>query len=154
MNSKVSLSIGFDKDSIPNAERMSIDEMSEYSLQRTKSERVKSNAINTLATKVNDRSSNDFIQKLLSENKNLIDELQLFKDMIAQRDSIVAQRGNSLNPMDMSDNKVQFTFLFASPLVRENNGAINSIMQLDCLTEIEDIVDSLQSLDYNMKYKI
>jgi len=128
--------------------------MSEYSLQRTKSERVKSNAINTLATKVNDRSSNDFIQKLLSENKNLIDELQLFKDMIAQRDSIVAQRGNSLNPMDMSDNKVQFTFLFASPLVRENNGAINSIMQLDCLTEIEDIVDSLQSLDYNMKYKI
>lgn len=61
---------------------------------------------------------------------------------------------SSLNPLDMSKNKLHFAFVFSSPLVRELNGGIREIMQLDWINEIEDILDSLRQLNYNLNYKI
>ena len=61
---------------------------------------------------------------------------------------------SNLNALDMSKNKLHFAFLFSSPLVRGINGGIREMAQLDWNSEIEDIIDSLSQLNYNLNYKI
>ena len=53
----------------------------------------------------------------------------------------------------MTENKVHFAFLFSSPLIRETNGKIQTIMQLNWLSEIDDILGVLNHLDYELRYK-
>lgn len=61
---------------------------------------------------------------------------------------------SSLNPLDMSENKLHFAFLFSSPLVRDINGSLADVMKLDWNTEIEDILDALKKINCKVNYKI
>lgn len=91
----------------------------------------------------------DILQKLLKERHDLMFQLQATKEELA-----TVNKNSHLLELDMSDFKPQFVFLFASPLVREIQGSIASVMQIDCLSEVEDILDSLRSLEYSLKYRI
>ena len=54
----------------------------------------------------------------------------------------------------MSKARVHLAFLFSSPLIRVFNQKTENIMQLDYLTEINDILKVCSRMKYEMKYKI
>lgn len=90
----------------------------------------------------------DLISQLQQELKNSQIELE-------KKNKSLEQLGKSgYNPLDMGNSKLHFAFLFASPLVRDVNGKLRDIMQLDWNSEIEDILDSLKQLNYNLNYQI
>ncbi|CAI2370088.1 unnamed protein product [Moneuplotes crassus] len=85
----------------------------------------------------------------------LTEELKNSQLQLAQKNKSIEELAKSgYNPLDMGSNKLHFAFLFASPLVREVNGINREIMLLDWACEIEDILDSLRHLNYNLNYKV
>ena len=53
-----------------------------------------------------------------------------------------------------SQNNLHFAFLFSSPLVRILNNEMQNIMQLSCISELDDIYKSVVgNLDYNLRFK-
>jgi hypothetical protein len=130
----------------------------EISLNKAKSHKVKIKKIESLTTRILSQLSgkeiSEFIYNLVmnkefSEQMHDIRSMLSFNSMRSERSAIHP----NLNAFDMETNNVQFVFLFSSPLVRENNGAINSIMQLDWLSEIENIIDSLEAIKYKLNYR-
>lgn len=137
-----------------------ITHINEVGLSKTKSQRVKSLLQDldptSLMSKINDKALSDAFMKLMREHNELVGQLQATQEQLAEKDKSLAliSKTSKLNPLDMTDTSLQFAFLFSSPLVRNANGVMNSVMQLDCMSEIEDILESLKKLEYNMKYKV
>jgi hypothetical protein len=82
------------------------------------------------------------VYTLLKERETYKEKLRLAKRAIQLRDGHIDKMksfGNVL-PLDMTKARLHLAFVFSSPLIRKMNGKVESIMQLDYLTEIDDII--------------
>lgn len=105
--------------------------------------------------RLNSVQMNSMVIELLQERMNFKEKLRIAKGAIVSRDSKIQmlKSQSKILPMSMSDTNIHLAFLFSSPLVRKRNSRLENIMQLDYLTEISDIVQVLEGLDYQLKYK-
>lgn len=113
-----------------------LTQISEVEFNKTKSQFVKRKPFEStshhLLSDIKDKAVSEVIFRLVRKQRELVGKLRATKEQLALKDKSLAMFNNSAayNPLDMSDSKLQFAFLFASPLVRSNNKMINSIMQL------------------------
>ena len=88
------------------------------------------------------KKSSQIILSLVKERESFKEKLRLAKRAIVVRDDQlerIKSQGNVL-PLDMTNARLHLAFLFSSPLIRNINGKTENIMQLDYLSEVEDIV--------------
>lgn len=92
---------------------------------------------------------------LLHERHSYKEKLRIAKGAIINRDQKISRMRSQTNvlPINMNETKLHLAFLFSSPLVRKSNSKIENVMQLDYLSEINDIVKACERMNYEMKYK-
>lgn len=155
-NSKGSVGVKLDS-FISSDDKFDFNNVEEVGLAKTKSQFVKLKSLDSLPSalisKMGDKHLSDMLKQLVKEHKEVLGRLQE-QVAINNKNLEIIKRSSNLNLLDMSDSKIQFAFLFASPLVRETNGLFKSVMQLNCQSEIEDILGSLRSLNYNLRYRV
>lgn len=129
------------------------------SLKKTKSQNVNvseftfsnSRSIQSL----NNYQKDQILLHLLKERGSFKEKLRLAESEILNREYHIERMkkdGNVL-PLDMSNARLHLAFLFSSPLIRRTGMSIENIMQLDYLTEINDILKVCSKRKYEMKYK-
>ena len=123
----------------------------EYNNLELKMKKTKSNFVQKTNVKLESQNSLDhlghkesseMLLQLLKERESFKEKLRLAKRAIVVRDEQLERmksQGNIL-PLDMTNARLHLAFLFSSPLIRNINGKIENIMQLDYLSEVEDIV--------------
>ena len=87
--------------------------------------------------------ASNIVLQLLKETESFKEKLRLAKRAIVVRDDQlerIKSQGNVL-PLDMTNARLHLAFLFSSPLIRNINGKTENIMQLDYLSEVDDIVN-------------
>lgn len=94
---------------------------------------------------------------------NLLQEREDYKERLKMAKSAYLNTHDSLTkfkqmssdlPMNMAQSKVHLSFLFSSPLVRNTDSRIENIMQLDYLTEINDILGVCSDIKHELKYSM
>ncbi|CAI2382289.1 unnamed protein product [Moneuplotes crassus] len=126
--------------------------------------KVQSNLITKEALKLESQESLDqlgshgkgeMILKLIKERESYREKLRIAQRAIQVRDTHIEKMKSEgkIIPLDMTNSRLHLAFMYSSPLIREINGKTENIMQLDYLTEIQDIVKVCSKMEYEMKYK-
>lgn len=99
--------------------------------------------------------ASSFIMKLVKERESYREKLRIAKSAIQIRDGQLEKMKKEVNilPLDMSKARLHLAFLFSSPLIRRINNKTENIMQLDYLTEINDIIRVCSRMKYEMKFR-
>ncbi|CAI2377964.1 unnamed protein product [Moneuplotes crassus] len=158
---------------IDNLEEMSDIMMDDFDDESSDGEMPERNTIHSAG--INGNNYSTFSESLqmrpafsVTETKEIIEGIQdinikkRVSDIISRLEEELDKRDKSLeqleksgyNPLNLEKNRLHFAFLFSSPLVMDINNISREIMQLDWASEIEDILDSLRHLNYNLNYKI
>ena len=94
-------------------------------------------------------------EKLMKVFSSYDEELKKAQLQLVEKDKdIEVIKKKSLNPLDMSENKLHFVFLFSSPLVKNKDQKITKVPLINWRLEIEDILDSLKKVNYKLNYKV
>ena len=134
-------------------------QIKEVEFKKTKSQVTKITPINvntsSILSSITDKKLSEIIYQLMKHNESLSSQLEVVKHELDERSADIEKmkKFKNINALDMSENNIHFAFLYASPLVREIKGKLQSIMQLNWLSEIDDILHVLKNLDYQLKYK-
>ena len=93
--------------------------------------------------------------QLIKERESYKEKLRVAKREIQIRDGHIERMKSEVKilPLDMTKARLHLAFMFSSPLIRKINGKIESIMQLDYNSEINDIVKVLSKIKSDMKFK-
>ncbi|CAI2368691.1 unnamed protein product [Moneuplotes crassus] len=104
---------------------------------------------------MNLKQNSQVLVKLLEQQESFKEKLRIAKRAIQVRDNQIHTMQSQVGvvPLDMTQSRLHLAFLFSSPLIRNINGKFENIMQLDYLTEIQDIVRVCNKMQYEMKYK-
>ena len=141
---RISLDEFLDEEEI-NGEDKDINEL-EMAMKRTKSNFEAKGSLNLEAKssyeKLNPKEGNEMVLKLLKERELYKEKLRLAKRAIQVRDGDIERmkRLGNVVGLDMSETRIHLAFMFSCPLIRRMNGKNENIMQLDYLSEINDIV--------------
>ena len=105
---------------------------------------------------MNNHQKDQILIRLLKERGSFKEKLRMAESEIINKDYYLERIKNEGNVMtlDMIKSRLHLAFLFSSPLIRRANKSIENIMQLDYLTEINDILKVCSKKKYEMKYKI
>ena len=105
---------------------------------------------------LNHHQKDQILLQLLKERGSFQEKLRLAESEIMDKEYHIEcmMKGGNVLPLDMTQARLHLAFLFSSPLIRRTNSSIENIMQLDYLTEIDDILKVCSRRKYEMKYKI
>ena len=105
---------------------------------------------------LNQNQKDQILMQLLKERGSYKEKLRLAESEIMDKEYHIECmiKGGNVLPLDMTQSRLHLAFLFSSPLIRRTNSSIENIMQLDYLTEIDDILKVCSRRKYEMKYKI
>jgi hypothetical protein len=94
-------------------------------------------------------------EKLMKYAKNLEGKLQEANSKLYEKDKDIElmQKISKMQSDHEDPHRVHFAFLFSSPLVRFINNKMQNIMQLNCMSELDDIQRVISDLDYELKFK-
>lgn len=97
----------------------------------------------------------NMIIDLLHERSSYIEKLKLAKDVIKSSENAITHVPSNLcvPQLNLGESKVHLAFLFSSPLIRKCQARVENIMQLDYLSEINDIVNVCEGIAYEFKIK-
>ncbi|CAI2377825.1 unnamed protein product [Moneuplotes crassus] len=131
----------------------------EQKMKRTKSSLTKKSELKldigeSLKTIQSAQSVMEYLE-IVKKNDQYREKLRLALNAIRVRDLHIQRLKSDGNvvPIDMTNSRLHLAFMFASPLIRRFNGKTENIMQLDCQTEIKDIVNACNQMKYELKYK-
>ena len=131
----------------------------ELSMKKTRSNVIKIDNINITSQgsyeSLSQQESSKMLLQLIKERENYKEKLRVAKREIQIRDGHIERMKSEVKilPLDMTKARLHLAFMFSSPLIRKINGKIESIMQLDYNTEIDDIVKVLSKIKSEMKFK-
>ena len=105
--------------------------------------------------KVSQKENSKIFLQLIKENESYKEKLRVAKREIQIRDGQIERMKSEVKilPLDMTKSRFHLAFMFSSPLIRKINGKIESIMQLDYNSEINDIIKVLSKIKSEMKFK-
>lgn len=98
--------------------------------------------------------SNRMLLQLIKEREIYKQKLRLAKQAIQSHKEHYEKSlslGQVLDPVNRA--RIHLAFMFSSPLIRRFNNKVENIMQLDYLTEINDVVKVCNKIKYEMKFK-
>jgi energy-coupling factor transporter ATP-binding protein EcfA2 len=104
---------------------------------------------------LNNSQKDKMLLKLLKDVSSFKEKLRLAESEIIHKENHIKhlkKDGNSY-PLAIEESRLHLAFLFSSPLIRRTNASIENIMQLDYLTEINDILKVCGKRKYEMRFK-
>lgn len=106
-------------------------------------------------SKLSVQDTHSMLINLLSQREGYKEKLKIAKSAIlSSQERIEKMKSISMDlPLSMNQSRIHLAFLFSSPLIRKTNLKSESIMQLDYLSEISDIIKVCDSIKHEMKYK-
>ena len=126
---------------------------------KTKSNVIKKDTISITSQNsfesLSQQESSKMLLQLIKERESYKEKLRVAKREIQIRDGHIERMKSEVKilPLDMTKARLHLAFMFSSPLIRKINGKIESIMQLDYNSEINDIVKVLSKIKSDMKFK-
>ena len=125
---------------------LDIQQLEPYVMKKTKSQNFNTSEFTFSGSKsiqsLNNHQKDQILLHLLKERGCYKEKLRLAESEIMTREYRIEKlkKDSSAFPVDISEAGIHLAFLFSSPLIRRTNVAIENIMQLDYLTEINDIL--------------
>ena len=102
---------------------------------------------------LNEEDKYEVISDMIDKIKEIDNQLQSVKSELMKTKSIEeAKKIGLITPLDLTESKLHFAFLFASPLVINSRSSI-SLPQLDFNSELRNIENNLKELEYEVIFK-